>query len=38
MGGREVHTGFGRNRRERNYFEDLGFDGRIILKWFFMTG
>jgi len=32
----EVHTGFWwGNLRERIYLEDLGVDGRIILKWVF---
>jgi hypothetical protein len=32
----EVHTGFWwGDLRERNHFEDLGVDGRIILKWIF---
>jgi hypothetical protein len=31
-----VHTGFWWGRPERNnHLEDLGVDGRIILKWFF---
>jgi hypothetical protein len=30
----EVHTGFScRNLGERDHLEDLGIDGRIILKW-----
>jgi hypothetical protein len=32
-GRREVHTGYlGRNLKERDGLEDLGIDGRIILK------
>jgi len=32
----EVHTGFWcGNVRERNYLEDPGADGRIILRWIF---
>jgi hypothetical protein len=32
----EVHTGFWwRDLRERDHLEDLGVDGRIILKWIF---
>jgi hypothetical protein len=32
----EAHTGFWwGNLRERNYLEDQGVDGRIILKWIF---
>jgi len=33
--GGEVRTGFWleKNLRERDYFEDLGVDGRKILKW-----
>jgi hypothetical protein len=31
-----VHTGFWwENPRERHNFEDLGIDGKIILKWVF---
>jgi hypothetical protein len=31
---REVHTGFWwGDLRERDHLEDLGIDGRIILKW-----
>jgi len=31
-----VHTGFWLgNLRERNHFDTLGGDGRIILKWIF---
>jgi hypothetical protein len=34
MGGGEVYTGFmWGNLRERDHLEDLGVDGRIILKW-----
>jgi hypothetical protein len=33
-GRRDVHTGFSLgNLRERDYWEDLGVDGRIIFKW-----
>jgi hypothetical protein len=36
MGEREVHTGFWcENLREENHLEDLGVDGRIILKIIF---
>jgi len=32
----EVHTGFWLgNLRERDHLEDLGVDGRIILRWIF---
>jgi hypothetical protein len=32
----EVHTGLWcRNLRERDHFEYLGVDGRIVLKWIF---
>jgi len=31
----EVHTGFWWGSRVRDYLEDLGVDGRIILKWMF---
>jgi len=35
-GAGKVHTGFlWGNLRERNHLEDLGKDGRIILKWIF---
>jgi hypothetical protein len=36
-GGRgEVHTGFWwGNLKKRDYLEDLGVEGRIILKWIF---
>jgi hypothetical protein len=31
-----VHTGFLKgDQRGRDHLEDLGIDGRIILKWFF---
>jgi hypothetical protein len=34
MGAGEVHTGFWRgDMRERDHLEDLGIDGRTILKW-----
>ena len=33
---REVHTGFSwENARKRDHLEDLGVDGRKILKWIF---
>jgi len=33
---RKVHTGFWWGYlREKDYLEDLGLDGRIILKWVF---
>jgi hypothetical protein len=36
MGGGEVHTGFWwGDLREGDHLEDLGVDGRIILKWIF---
>jgi hypothetical protein len=36
MGKREVHTGcLWGNLREREYLEDAGVDGRIILSWIF---
>jgi hypothetical protein len=36
MGRGKVHTGFWcGNLRERAHMEDLGIDGRIILKWVF---
>jgi hypothetical protein len=32
----EVHTGFWwESLRKRDHLEDLGIDGRIILKWIF---
>ena len=32
----EVHTGFWwGNLRDRDRLEDLGIDGRVILRWFF---
>jgi hypothetical protein len=35
-GAREMRIGFWwGDRRERNHFEDLGVDGRIVLKWIF---
>jgi hypothetical protein len=36
MGEWTVDTGFWlRNPRERDYFKDLGVDGRVILKYIF---
>jgi len=36
MGSVEVYTGFWwENLRERDYLEDTGVDGRIILRWIF---
>ena len=36
MGQGEVHKGFWWGYlRERDHFEDLGVDGRIVLKWIF---
>jgi len=32
---REVHTGFWWGDMRKKSFEDLGVDGRIILKWIF---
>jgi len=38
VGRREVHTEFWLgNMKERAHLEDLGVDGRIILKWIFKT-
>jgi hypothetical protein len=35
-GAGEVHAGFWwRELRERDHMEDVGVDGRIILKWIF---
>ena len=35
-GRKELHTGlWWGNLRERDHFENLGIDGRIILKWIF---
>jgi hypothetical protein len=35
----ETHTGFWwGNLRERDHLEDIGVDGRMILKWIFMKG
>ena len=36
MGGdrRSIHSLDGGNLREKGHLEDLGADGRIILKWF----
>jgi hypothetical protein len=35
-GRREVHTGFWwGDLREKDHLENLGVDGRIILKWIF---
>jgi len=34
MGRRELHAGFGWGvLRERDHLENLGIDGRVILKW-----
>jgi len=36
MGRGEVHAGFWwGNLKERDHLEDIGIDGRIILKWIF---
>ena len=36
MGGVEVYTGFWWGKlRERGHLEDLGINGRIILRWIF---
>jgi hypothetical protein len=36
IGRGEVHIGFWLgNLRDRDYLEDLGLDGRIILSWIF---
>jgi hypothetical protein len=36
MGRREVYSGFWWGKlRERDHLEDLGVDGRIILRWIF---
>jgi hypothetical protein len=38
MGGGEVYTGFWWGKvGERDYLENPGVDGRIILKWIFRT-
>jgi hypothetical protein len=28
-----VLTGFGSNLKKRDYLEDLGIDGKILIKW-----
>jgi len=34
---KQVHTGFWWGvLREKDHLEDLGVDGRLVLKWFFM--
>lgn len=36
--GRCIHGTSGGNLRERDYLQDLGVDGRVILRWYFKAG